>query len=1081
MKRWQKIVLATVLGLVVFLVVLYVVVTRPAFLKTVVIPRIEKTAGQDIEITAITWRPFSYLGLEGVRVGSVASPLLEAEKLTCAYSLTAFARNRVEIDRLHLVNATVRIDAAHQTEAGPEEESPSRQRGGAKPPPTLDIRRVDLENVRFLYRRPGGGEAPPLNLELKNAEVHLRNLEPGKKASLEIESDLTVARGEQFALPRAHLTGNASAALDSAGMPTSINFGLVLQTPEGHAGRVGLAGHTLSAEGDLRREDATYHIDTLRLEETVEDTQNALVRIQGSVTPEPLEAELDIQADPVGPSLLNTIAAAASDFDLGETSAGFSSHVVLKPGPSIEAKGHLTVDDLTVSSERLELRPLPPAQLEFGFETRMQVPDKQGVIESFNLDVTQNATQILNGTLAGPVHLSWAEADRSKETDPVALKFTVTDFDLAMLRPVLGPEKFPLHTGRLNGALSVTVENQGEIIRSQSDLALTDLELDRPGVDTAGLRFSQSADITLTDFTELVVQSGQTRLTRGDKLALDLRESGSFNLEQKSGSLNLEVASMSEALVAIVQPAQNARMQLASLDLSGTLSARIAEGLKRTDYKADLNARNLRLRPEGGETTPALESMLRASGHVSPGTNAKVNELLLTVRAPEQRLLHLRADATLPLPVFSDTVRVSLQSEELQAERLKSMLKSEKPGEEDKTGEDESEEKPETDGPPLPPELSLVADFEFQKIEYRKSRITGLRGTARIDDGRLDIDPLNLRLNGAPATWRSSVDFSKKPVRYRVRASLQNLETAPLIASFSDASSDMVTGKLDRAEFNFDGAGFEKRQLLQALTGKLDIDIGSLQVPTDPARAAQLPGLNLLVLPVTLLARIGNFVPSNMMTDKLKSLQNEASGYLKTASKLDFKSGKVTVEMRDRVLTIPEFSLDGSFISPLTLKGNIDWRPGTSSSAGDAELIPKLNLTLGMSVQGLQLHVPVSGTLDAPSAAPQALVRGLITGLGATFFNAAGETVRQGKKLNPENLIDALFREREDSETPASGRQDEQQARPDAKKSAKEAPDSEGRAEERDQKEGKKALEELGDSLLREFLRPPDSSTGERQ
>ncbi|MFN7141208.1 MAG: hypothetical protein ACK4UN_17910, partial [Limisphaerales bacterium] len=103
--------LGIVFGIILlFVIVLYFVVTSTAFFTGVILPRVSRAVGADITVADASIRPFSAVDLRQLRVQPPnAEPILQAEQVVVRYRLMDIIRGNINVHELTLVSPVIRI------------------------------------------------------------------------------------------------------------------------------------------------------------------------------------------------------------------------------------------------------------------------------------------------------------------------------------------------------------------------------------------------------------------------------------------------------------------------------------------------------------------------------------------------------------------------------------------------------------------------------------------------------------------------------------------------------------------------------------------------------------------------------------------------------------------------------------------------------------------------------------------------------------------------------------------------------------------------------------------------------------
>jgi uncharacterized protein involved in outer membrane biogenesis len=119
---------------------------------------------------------------------------------------------------------------------------------------------------------------------------------------------------------------------------------------------------------------------------------------------------------------------------------------------------------------------------------------------------------------------------------------------------------------------------------------------------------------------------------------------------------------------------------------------------------------------------------------------------------------------------------------------------------------------------------SLDADVELraQRIAARKLPITGLAARARLDDGLMRIDPLDVAIAGGRITGNIELDARRDPIATRTDLRAQNLEVPKLMPRISPSGFGRIAG-----EARLEGRGNSVANMLATADGEVGAVMGS--------------------------------------------------------------------------------------------------------------------------------------------------------------------------------------------------------------------------------------------------------------
>jgi|GEM_PF-1560263 len=180
-RKLRRLVLVLLLLVVGLPLVAYLLLTRPFFLKAVVLPRIEQAAGITLRVEDISLSPFSRLELGNATLSAPDKGIRKAKipGLTARYDLIDILRGTVTVHEVVLRNPEITLVPSERTDAAEEEDEEQTEPS----PPRLNIGEIRIEQGA-------------LTLEASSHTVTLRDLNlrvPGIRTGESIAPNLDTA------------------------------------------------------------------------------------------------------------------------------------------------------------------------------------------------------------------------------------------------------------------------------------------------------------------------------------------------------------------------------------------------------------------------------------------------------------------------------------------------------------------------------------------------------------------------------------------------------------------------------------------------------------------------------------------------------------------------------------------------------------------------------------------------------------------------------------------------------------------------------------------------------------------------
>jgi len=1002
------------LGIVAVLaVVTFFVVTSSGFLKSFVLPKVGAALNAKVDAESIALRPFSSVEIRKLSVTpNGAETLATAEVARVRYNLFAILGGRMEVEEIFVgtpvvslvqkADGTSNLDPILKklSEAGPAP-APGKPPAAGKPI-QVDLRSLAVENASFSYRATAADGAKT-SADVTALTLKVTGIKNGGKGQIEVGSGfgfVQVPAGAGEVENRIQGTQKGSFDLEltpelaPGGMSGKLEAGLQQGTGNFRDFQGFVA--TLSADmtvGELRR---------LALEFTKQGAALGSISAQGPLDLAKKEANLRVDVTAIDRNVLNLVGAGMG-MDFLTTRFDSSNQVTMASGGNaISVVGGVTGSRVSVKSGEMVV---PALDLKKTYDLAVDLAAQTATLKSFGLTTTQGGREILRGSLSQPMQISWAPnagALPDARMDVAVTDFRLQDWSALAGTPLQGAvnakANFGVQGGGKDLGFAVTAGLTGmsgtfgsNVVRNLGLQAALDGSLSS-FADAAKRRLVMNAKVTdltgdaavvkfdrygIEAKTDLSLPEGsvtmndiQVRLREGSAEGGQVGLKGIWNLVSGGGDLNLTAKGVNEAGLRPFLQAALGDKQLRSVHLSADLATRIDPKGEST-VKATAVMTNLVVRDPSG-TVP--ESPLAAEVSLDgSGTQQKLMlrqaglKLSPTARAKNEVTLSGDLD-------FSKTDALKgafkLASESLDVTPLVDLFAGGKPAAAPATTPTPTPDAPQKEPDPirLPVEL-LTFEAQVGKFFLREVAAENFVASVRIEATRIEIQPLQLSLNGAPIKAGLKLNLGVTGYEYDMNFTAGGVPVKPLANSFVPMLKDRIEGSIV-AGAQIKGAGVTGASLKRTLQGAMNLAVTNANLKLTSA-ANQKPGI--LSILTSLLATALN----------IRELKDRPIMEIQAGAKMgDGKIELVNTRARSASLEITTAGsipiADDLMQSPLGFPVNV---------ALSRELAERANMvTAETPTNALYVSIPtiasMKGTLGAPSPEVDKVKAGLLAARG---------------------------------------------------------------------------------------------------
>jgi hypothetical protein len=762
---WRRKLLFVVVGLLVLLVVAYFVITSSAFFKGVILPAASRALGGQVTVADASLSPFSQVRLRQLNVKTTgAEPLLQAEEVRLRYKLFSILGGTLKVDEVTILSPVVQLveNADGTSNLDPllkKEAKPATQPPPSAPskPPQIDLRNFALKNatVRSVKHLKDGGREVT---ELTGVNITLDQIKNGQPGKLTTTAAFKMTRPTNDLL-EAKSTGTIEFTLGTDLMPQTLKAKVEQEIPRAEGSLRELAGLRTTLTGDI----TPGEVKELSQRFLRGETLLGEVKVTGPLDLSKKEGRLKMEVASIDRQVLNLLGAPFG-LDFGTTTLNSTSEVSLSQGGSvIAASTRFNAARFSVTQKG---QTTPPLDLQMACNLTVNTTSESAQVQTLTLEGTQNQQPLLRGNLAKPMNLAWGR--NAAATGDSAFDLAVTNFNLAEWKPFLGDA---VSAGLLSLQLKLGSERGGQQLKLDVTAQIAGLAAQLGATPLTQAALLLKLNGTLRDFQK-VNSDYQLDLTRQAQPALTV--SGSAGYDGAAFNLRTQI----EAVMARLMGSGPTAPLKVGLNLDGAY----------TNQALDLRQLQLTLTP----TSRAAKNELNATGQFDL-SNPEITKGRLTVKADTLDLTQLydafagdtNAPATAPTAPSTPA-----------------------PG---PAGNAEPE--------PVKLPVQITAEANLAQVFLHEISIQNWQATAKVDGGKITLDPCRLALNGAPVNASVDLNLGVKGYTYALSLLMDKVPLEPLANTFSPASRGQYQG-LILANAQIKGAGVTDASMRKNLVGQ---------------------------------------------------------------------------------------------------------------------------------------------------------------------------------------------------------------------------------------------------------------------
>ena len=561
-RGWLRILGWVLLILILLVVILFFVVTSSAFLKGVVLPKVSKSIHATVTVGDASIHPFSRVILRQVKVQTTGSePLFQADEVRLVYHLGDILAGNYHVEEVTVTSPTIEFitnpDGSKNTDPLFQQNQaksvppaqPARPSQPSKPQ-KVTINKVVLNNatVRLITDYRGGGRDVTV---MTNINIALDNVRNGQTGKLTLGANLALdnhppAPGTNASL-QGTIGGNFTFNLAADLKPDVVNGNTRVVIQNAGGGMSDLAGMEANLDCDITPTDIRQAV--LRFQKGGGNLGE--LRASGPFNVATLEGHVEVVLTPIDRRVLN-IVGAQSGIDFGSTTVTSTNHVDLaKAAALVTVIGQAQVNNMSLKRKE---EATPALDLHSDYHVIIDLAGKSVLLQSFNLNGTQNRQPLVHASLSSPMSLAWGGI--SNAIGQSALQLTVTNFNIAEWKPFLGDAAsagnldFNLNLLSKQGGRLLTIDLVSQIQGLSAGLGSNQIQQADVTMQARG----QAEDLKKIDVSEYRLQAAQ----QGQPM-LTVSGSGQYDLKATNADLQLTLeAACARLFQAMGQPDVNA-------------------------------------------------------------------------------------------------------------------------------------------------------------------------------------------------------------------------------------------------------------------------------------------------------------------------------------------------------------------------------------------------------------------------------------------------------------------------------------------------------------------------------------------
>ncbi len=844
-RRWLRWLGIFFVFMIVGLLMIYFVGTSEWALKKFILPQVSKSMNAQVTVESSSISPFSSVEMRGLKVQTTGKePLVSAQEIRARYSLVDIIKGNINVQQIEVkspvvtlitfADGTSNLDPLTKPTKGEKEKKPKQpSEKKSEKPPQLNLQNLTVTDLSFRKideRKDGTRQTLAVTMPAFTVN-NIGNDKSGKmvvSAIAKLDQGLTSASNGVVA---AKLQGEFDLALDAALKPKTIKGQTKVDVTEAQGAFAQAAGLGVTLNTDL----TPTQLNDISVRIAQNGKSLGAVVASGPFNAETSEGKILVTLSQIDKQALNLVGA-AKGVDFNQTAIGSTNTIELtQRGKVIHVNGAMLVGNFSATQNG---QTTPSLDVRSGYSINYDQTKNTALVQAFTLNGMQNGVEFLRGTLAQPMLLELGKA--SGAVNESAFDLVLTNFNLPDWRVFLGTN-VNLVSGRVGVNLKLLSKQAGKELLLAGKMNVDDVT----GAFQSNRfdRFTTAADLDVAvrgDAVEIRKMSGTLQQSGQAGGTFDI--AGNYHLTNKVGLITATVTDLNQNILKSFLAAALGDKQLESVVINTKTTAKL-DGPTDMAVKTELHVANLVVNDPSGQVpkTPLAVDVNADVAMVKQVVDLRGVQLTLTKteRAPNSlnvagRIDMSRSNAwTGNLKITSEGMDVTPYYD-LFAKKQTNGAPSGRP--QPSTSQTPKETKPETEPPAMKlPFTQFTEELSIAKFFLREIAISNLVSKTTIENGRVNVNPFSLTLNGAPVNMTALMNVAVAGYEYDVNVNLDRVPVEPLANSFMPEQRGIYKGNL-LSSVAIKGAGVTGPSLQKNLNGAVSFILTNAEVKVADAR-----------------------------------------------------------------------------------------------------------------------------------------------------------------------------------------------------------------------------------------------------
>ncbi len=269
----------------------------------------------------------------------------------------------------------------------------------------------------------------------------------------------------------------------------------------------------------------------------------------------------------------------------------------------------------------------------------------------------------------------------------------------------------------------------------------------------------------------------------------------------------------------------------------------------------------------------------------------------------------------------------------------------------------------------LPGDLSYQFIISANQLDTYGLKLTKLQTKGFGSDQQLKIEALNfLQGEKASVDTNGTLEFTNK--KFTLYLALKDLQLESILPALCGEKCQAIKGKIPLAKLALQGTA-SGEEFSNSLTGTVAMTGDNVFLP---ARFQDIPPVNLIFLPYSIVSEISSLTIVHLLPAGLLNISSKADNALSESGRIKINDFNLQVLINQEAYDLQTADFHMNLVPSANFSGSIYKNK-------------RLNIELGMWLLGIQIRIPVGGTVSLPLPQLYKLPITLVKGLGLSVLD----------------------------------------------------------------------------------------------